>query len=551
MTGKLWTTLALIPSLASCGDSSGPREVPTGTSKSDFKLVLVLTVDQFRGDYLDRFEPVFRGGFDRLKKNGVRFLDAHQDHAMTTTAAGHASISTGTYPSRSGVITNQWFDRQRRTSMYCVEDVRWPLIGSINAASGRSPNNLQVSALPDWLKEHWPNSRAFTGSYKDRAAILLGGHQADSAYWYSGGDFVTSSYYQTSYPQWVREFNARKLPDQYFGKLWKPFPVDTDVKKDLAIVDTDFGWFSAEFPHALGGRILRPDDSFYASFAHTPMVDEYLVHFVKELILQEQIGLQNSPDYLGLSFSALDLVGHTYGINSPELLDTLIRLDVNLGDLLDFIDFHIGLDRTLIVFSSDHGASPMPEYRQASHLSGRRADYLDTVCWQNQLSEISSRLGVEANWLLTDYYLDYEVIDGLGLDREAVEKVAADVLEDCLLIRRIWTRSELLSESDDPFHHLFRNSFHPDRSPNLMPQLEEYQVSTGSGSSHGTPYRYDTHVPILFMLPGVEPARIEGRVGTIDIAPTLAEILGLEIPAHVQGKSLANKLAGQAGKIPD
>ena len=538
-------------SLPSCGDPPPPAEAPPRAGESRFKLVLVLTVDQFRGDYLERFDPVFQSGFARLREKGVLFIDAHQDHAVTHTGPGHASISTGTYPSRSGVITNEWFDRKRQRSMYCVGDADWPLIGSIFPNSGRSPNNLQVSGLPDWLKERWPDSRVFTASYKDRAAILLGGHAADSAYWYRNGDFVTSSYYEASYPQWVKAFNGRNLPDQYFGKLWEPLPVERDVKESVAIVDTDFGWFSSGFPHSLGGRTMHPGAGFYSSFAKTPMLDEYLAAFVKELILQEDIGRSSGPDYLGVSFSALDLVGHTYGINSPEVLDTLLRLDRFLDDLLDFIDDRVGLDRTLMVFSSDHGVSPLPEYRKAYSLSGRRSDDRDAVCWQNQLSEISSRLGVEAHWLIRDFYLDYQVIEDLGLDRREVERVVADVLEECPVIRRIWTRSELLSESDDPFHRLFQNSFHPQRSPDLMPQLEEYQVTSTSGTNHGTPYRYDTHVPIVFVLPGVAAARIEGRVKTIDIAPTLAEILDLEVPAHVQGESLAHKLIGRAGGIPN
>ena len=545
----LFPVLLLAVLLVSCAESPAPEEAPSAAPPSDFRLVLVLAIDQFRANYLDRFAPVLKGGLARLAERGVFFVDGHQDHAVTSTGPGHASISTGAYPSRSGIITNQWFDKQRRTPMYCVGDANWTLIGSHHPRRGRSPHLLQVSALPDWMKEQWPGSKVFTASYKDRAAILLGGHGADGAYWYRGGDFVTSTYYQTSYPEWVTDFNARNLPEQYFGRLWEPLTVDESVKKSLSIETTDFGLFERGFPHALGGRSFRPGPSFYSSFASSPMLDSfasspmldgYLAEFAKELIVQEAIGQDESPDYLGLSFSAPDLVGHSYGPNSPELLDTLIRLDGYLADLLDFIDQHIGLDQTLIALSADHGVCPMPESQRAKGLPGRRADEQDTVCRQNQLSEISTRLGVEAAWLLDDFYLDYELIEQMGLDPARVEKVAAEVLEECPVIRRIWTRTEMLTESDDPFHRLFKNSFHPERSPDLMPQLEEYQVTTSLGTSHGSPYRYDTHVPILFLQPGVAPKRVEGRVRTIDMAPTLAEILGLEIPLHVQGRSLVS-----------
>ena len=536
---KLFSVLLLAVLPVSCAESPPPEKSPAAAPPPDFKLVLVLAIDQFQMDYLDRFAPVLKGGLARLKEQGVLFVDAHQDHAVTNTGPGHASISTGAYPSRSGIITNQWFDKQRRLPMYCVADANFPLIGP-RRPGGRSPNNLLVTALSDWMKGQWPGSKVFAASYKDRAAILLGGHGADSAYWYSGGNFVTSTYYQTVYPEWVTDFNARNLPERYFGRLWEPLPVDESVKNSLSIETTESGRVEGGFPHALGDRSFRPGPSFYSSFAYSPMLDGYLAEFAKELILQEAIGQDGSPDYLGLSFSAPDLVGHRHGPNSPELLDTLIRLDGYLADLLDFVDQHIGLDRTLIALSADHGVCPMPEFQQSNGLPGRRADEQDTVCWQNQLSRISARLGVEAAWLLDDFYLDYELIQQMGLDPARVEEVAAEVLGECPVIRRIWTRTELLTQSDDPLHRLFKNSFHPERSPDLMPQLEEYQVTTSVGTSHGSPYRYDTHVPILFVQPGVAPKRVEGRVRTIDIAPTLAEILGLEIPPHVQGRSLVS-----------
>ena len=536
---KLFPVLLSAVLVASCAESPAPEEAPSAAPPSDFRLVLILAIDQFPTDYVDRFAPVLQGGLARLAEQGVFFVDGHQDHAVTNTGPGHASISTGAYPSRSGIITNQWFDKRRRTSMYCVGDANWPLIGSI-ALGGRSPNNLKVSALPDWMKEQWPDSKVFTASYKDRAAILLGGHEADGAYWYSGGDFVTSTYYRDSYPRWVSDFNARNLPEQYFGQLWEPLPVAEDVKKSLYVETSGFGSLDRGFPHAFGRRSFLPGASFYSAFATSPMLDGYLAEFARELIVQEALGQDGSPDYLGLSFSAPDLVGHRYGPNSPEILDTLIRLDGYLTDLLDFIDQRIGLDRTLIALSADHGVCPVPEYRRAHGLPGRRADDQDTACLQSQLSEISSRLGVEANWLVSDYYLDYELIEELGLDPARVEKAAAEVLEECPMVGRIWTRTELHSESDDPFHRLFVNSFHPERSPDLMLQLEKYQVTTNTGTSHGSPYRYDTQVPIIFVLPGVLPGRVAGRVRTIDMAPTLAEILGLEIPPHVQGRSLVS-----------
>lgn len=549
-----------VSSCQSGGLNNSPPE--TLSEKSEFKLVLILVVDQLRGDYLDRFEPVLEGGLSWLTKNAVWFEDAHQDHGITSTGPGHASISTGTYPSGSGITGNQWFDKETGIVEYCVSDEKSPLIG-FSSGIGRSPVNLEVTAFPDWLKGKWPSSKAFTASRKDRAAILLGGESAEGAYWYSpsNGSFVTSSYYQENYPSWVKDFSARRLPDRFFGQLWEALDVPEKTKEVLQVRNADHGWDKKTFPHAIGKISSIRDESFYAGFAATPLIDWYLVEFAKTLIQEESLGRGISPDYLGLSFSGLDTVGHQFGPDSPEVLDTIMRLDASIQALLDFVDQVIGLERVVIVLTGDHGVAQLPEIVNAGGGHGRRVNEQDQVCIQNSNSRISEQLGHVGEWFSHDYYLNEVMIENVGLSSEEVRRVAAEILGECDFFKRVWTREELLLNDNDtdPWQRVFSNSFHKERSPDLIPQVKEnYIISSGLRTTHGSPYRYDSHVPILSVVPGVGAMRVKERVPTIDIAPTLADLIGIEIPLHVQGKSLieffesqnASTLEDSVGIIP-
>lgn len=538
---KILIQVLLFLSISSC-QSGGitNSSLRNRSEKSEFKLILILVVDQLRGDYLDRFEPVLEGGLSWLTKNAIWFEDAHQDHGITSTGPGHASISTGTHPSRSGIIGNQWFDKQAGTIEYCVSDENSPLIG-VSPGNGRSPVNLEVTAFPDWLKDQWPSSKAFTASYKDRAAILLGGESAEGAYWYSpfNGSFVTSTYYQENYPNWVQNFTAQQLPDRFSGQLWEALDVAGKTKEILQVRNFDHGWHEKTFSHPIGRVSSIRDESFYRGFAATPLIDWYLAEFAKTLIEEESLGKGASPDYLGLSFSGLDIVGHQFGPDSPEVLDTIMRLDVSIKGLLDFIDQAIGLERVVIVLTGDHGVAQLPEIVNAGGGHGRRVTEQDQICIQDSNSKMSKRLGHVGEWFSHDYYLNDKMIEEIGLSTEEVRRVAAKILGECDFFERVWTREELLLTGTDPWQRVYSNSFHAKRSSDLTPQLKEnYITSSGLRTTHGSPYRYDSHVPILSVVPGVGAMRIKERVPTIDIAPTLADLIGIEIPAHVQGKSL-------------
>ena len=373
------------------------------------RLVLLLVIDQARVEYLERLRPIFKRGMKRLLDEGIQFTDAHQDHAMTSTGPGHASLATGLFPSHSGIVGNAWFDRQQDRRMYCVEDEASPLLPTemepsvsnpAKSSSGRSPRNLLGTALPDWLKQANPRSKAFGVSRKDRSAVLLGGKQADGAFWYDGGngDLITSRYYLERYPQWMRDFLDRKIPDSYFGQTWKPRPVDSETLKRLAIEEVDEGLFTRGFPHPLGGASLRPDARFYGGFGSSPYFEDYLLAFVRDLIEAEELGRDNDVDYVGVGLSVMDSVGHRYGPNSREVLDTWIRLDEGLGELFDYLDQKVGMDRVLISLSADHGVLTLPEYLSMKQQPGGRGDANDVVCFQSTMRRFEKKFGRDIWW---------------------------------------------------------------------------------------------------------------------------------------------------------
>ena len=526
--------------LTGCGanDSQPARQTPHLRPK----LILFLSVDQARYDYFTRFRPLFKRGFKDLLERGVHFTNAHHNHAITVTAPGHASLLTGLYPKHSGIIANDWYDREKKEPVYCVGDPAYPLIGSnlSSEPSGRSPKHLLGNTLSDWIKKATPKSKAFTASGKDRSAILMGGKEADAAFWYDKqtGQYVTSQYYWKEYPPWMEKFHQRGIPDAHFGKTWEPLPVSTLDSASLAAIerfpDCPEG---TGFPHSLGGLSLFPDSSFYSAFYSSPFLDGYLVQFAQALIENESLGVDDDPDFLGLSFSAVDSIGHAHGPNSPEILDAFLRLDEALGELLDFLDGRIGLANIAISLSADHGVMTLPEYLRHKKLQGGRMGVQDVICFQSSGHKFETKFG-EEEWFLEGFYLNHEVLDRRNLSRQKVEAELARLVKECPIVAKVWTRTQLESPSPhpDPYLQLFRNNFHRQRSPDLFVQLKKFYLgSAGSGTSHGSVYDYDTHVPLVLLFPGIPAATVEKRVNTVDLAPTLVSLLKLPMPEKLDG----------------
>jgi hypothetical protein len=376
-------------------------------------------------------------------------------------------------------------------------------------------------------------------SGKDRAAIPMGGESAEAAYWYDGrtGQLITSQYYMKDYPSYIEQFHERKIADSYFGKAWQPLPVEPEMYEKLGIKPLDRGVFKWSLPHPLGGASFTPGSSFYNAFYDSPFMDAYLIELAKTIVENESLGEDSHLDMVAIGFSALDLVGHDYGPNSPEVLDVLLQLDRNLGGLFETLDAQIGMEHVAIALAGDHGVMTIPEYRQAENAEAKRFETTDFLCYQQAESKLDDRFG-EEDWLLRGLYLDYEAIGKRNLRRQEVEDALAEILSQCPSVKKVWTRTELESPAPtlDPFRDKYLHSFNADRSPDLFVQLEKYHLSRlFDGTTHGSPYDYDTHVPMVLVVPGIAPREIAQRVYTVDLAPTVAALLGIPTPEDLDG----------------
>ena len=525
------TAMILLPSLGQEQSAAQP------------KLILVLSIDQMRFDYLTRFGDLFKGGFRTLQEQAAVFPNAHFRHAMTATGPGHSVILSGRHPSHSGIVADAWYDPFLKRTINVVEDpVQSPLGGEGRKAS---PVNFLGFTVGDVLKQKSPESRVVAVAFKDRSAILMAGHRGDAAYWYeaSGGNFITSTYYMNKAPAWLEEWNKQRLADRYAGQKWTRL-LEENLYERYAGPDAIEGEWDRKdtvFPHSIRGT--PPERGFYDDLGRTPFADELTLSVALQAMRAHQLGVDTSTDILAIGFSSTDIVGHTYGPESQEMMDQLLRLDLILESLFQEIEASVGLDKTLVVLTADHGVLPLVETLQGKGIEARRAhpQVLEAAVEQaleNQYPGVENLIADSSR----DIYLDEEVLQRHRLDRTEVETTIISALLSTGLVEAVYTHAQLLSNepSSDPYIELFRNSFFQPRSPHLMVLVKKflYLDSYVGGTGHGTPYDYDRHVPILFMGPGIEPGSYPDPCGPEDIAPTLAILLGLDYPRENDSRLL-------------
>jgi predicted AlkP superfamily pyrophosphatase or phosphodiesterase len=530
------------------------------------KLILQITVDQLRGDFLARYRERFGdGGFRYLLDSGTVYGNAHHRHANTETIVGHVTLATGADPSVHGMIGNVWLDRVSGELTYNVEDARYPVLSKgagvdkkteidptqrTARSNGRSPSRILVSTFSDELTlAQGGKSKVFGVSVKDRGAISMAGHTG-KAFWFSkkSGAFITSQFYYDDYPQWVSDWNAAKPADRYAGKSWELLQDQADYlfgEADDRPYETDFPGYGRTFPHPFGNR---EDKYFTTLLTVSPAGDELTLDFAKALIKNENLGQDDKPDYLSVSFSSTDYVGHLFGPSSLESEDNILRLDRTLADLFSFVDAAVGLDKTLIVLSADHGAPEAPGYLREL---GFEADTIDPTAWDKAgaIENLKKRFGMGEALIATYFhpylYLNREAIAERGLDRAEVEAAVAEELSHFEGVFLALSSSALNAGSvpDTPLVRSILRNFNPNRSGDIYLVFEpnrfiaEFDGLTVA-ASHGSPWRYDTYVPIIFSGMGVPARRIGRLVETVDIAPTLSFLIGAKPPSGATGRPL-------------
>jgi predicted AlkP superfamily pyrophosphatase or phosphodiesterase len=482
------------------------------------KLVLAIVVDQFRYDYLTRFRGDFTGGLKRLLEQGAVFTNANYDASPTVTAVGHSTFLTGATPAMSGIVSNLWWDRAEGKTVTSVSDDKTKLLGG-GDATGSSPRRLLVSTIGDELKMSGKGGKVIGISLKDRSAILPAGHQADGAYWFDGltGNFVSSTYYFTELPAWVREFNATRPVDRYAGREW----------------------LGHQMPAAAG-----PD--LYSSVDATPFSDELLQALALRALVAENMGTGPKTDLLAISYSGVDYVGHRDGPDSPEIHDMVSRVDKLIGALIEAAEARAGRGSVLVAFTADHGATPLPEVTQKRGLPAGR------IVWNNYRIEVERALNKKfgkGDWIAFSsdgvLYFSADPIPGKKLDMAKVQEVAAETLRAQLHIARVYTKTQLAAGTagGDQVDSRVRKGFNLARGADIFTVTEPYYIFNGSGTSHGSPYEYDTHVPVIFLgSSAIKAGSYPGTIGIEDIAPTLATLLAIKTPSGNMGRVLTEML---------
>ena len=503
------------------------------------RLVLFLSVDQMRYDYLTRFAPLYRGGFKTLLERGAIFSNALYRHGNTETGPGHSVLLSGRNGWRSGIVANQWYDPVLKKEVNVVEDPAVVNIGGSAGSYGASPVNFGGFTVGDMLKKRTPGSRVVGLSLKDRSAILMAGPRADAAYWFDtgSGGFVTSTYYAKTPPAWLTQWNARRLADSPEWRTWSRLLPDEAPYLKYAGPDAVKGEYDNVdnvFPHR--SRETPPSPRFYDDLRRTPFADEMVLDAALAAMAAHQLGADDDPDLLAVGFSASDVIGHTYGMDSQEQMDEYLRLDLTLGRLFQEIDRRVGLDRVIIGLSADHGSMPLVENLVARGVAARRvrpAEIQDPVTRALE-ARFGPANGLVARFSAPDFYFDLDAIARHGWARPEVEAVAEKALRETGLVENVYTAERLLGDppKGDPYFSLMRRSFYEPRSPHLTVLLKDwlYLSDRPGGTGHGAPYEHDRHVPVVFLGPSVKPGTYTAASGPEDIAPTLGALLHLDYP---------------------
>jgi predicted AlkP superfamily pyrophosphatase or phosphodiesterase len=531
------------------------------------RLVVLISIDQFRADYLTRFEDLFLppvsggkvGGFRYLMERGAYFADAHHDHLPLATGPGHSIHFTGAPPYKSGIVGNDWYDRQLKKDVYCVQDDSSPIVGSDAKMIGISPEHLRVTTVGDELKMATGGaSRVFGISLKDRAAVLMAGHLADGVFWFDDntGNWVSSRYYRKdgTLPAWVNAINAQKIPQSFFDKTWE-FSAPESARKRLwtptGKYADDRNGVGTEFPHKMSAGQSAPNKKTTQAFTTSPFANQFVLDSAKRLITEEKLGQDEASDVLAINLASNDYIGHSFGPDSTEVLDVTYQTDRQLSHFFNDLNALVpgGLANVTIIVTADHGAAPNGQAMQDSGIRGgiwtskQAADAVQAA--------LNAKFGT-AKWVhgyIEPYlWLDHDVIAQKGIPLEQVQDEAARALTQNVkgvyagyaghnIAQGILPRTDIARHVSLGYNPLVSGDIAIISQPFYMPR------DIATGTTHAEPYAYDTRVPLLVAGYGVRPGTYTDRVSTLDIAPTLSFLCHVQQPSGCEGHILSRALA--------
>ncbi len=516
------------------------------------KLVVGIVVDQMRYDYLTRFYPKYgEGGFKRLLNEGFSCENSHYNYIPTYTAVGHASIYTGTTGSTHGIISNYWYDKFERKSIYCVDDFNYPAVGTTSTAEQKSPYRMLTTTVTDELRlSQNMNGKTIAVGLKDRSAVLPGGHSSNGSYWFHGmeeGNFVTSAYYMDALPKWVNQFNESGLKESYIGMKWEtlyPIKEYTESIEDDNVYENPFeGEVKPVFPHDLPE--LKDFNGGYDLIKTTPFGNTLVMEFAKAAIEGEKLGARGYTDFLALSFSSPDLIGHRFGVDSKEIQDTYLRLDRDLAELLNFLDQKVGKGEYTVFLTADHAAVQVPAYLKSKKIP---AGYFDEAAFGNFIREhCASKWGSSE---IIEYMSNFQIFlrpEKLNELKLSKEEVSNDLVELIINYEGVNKALTAMTLQRTEFSHgmlsRLQKGYNQKLSGDVLwipdPAVTSY---SHHGSTHGSGYSYDTHVPVIFFGKGIKRGVTHEKVEIIDIAPTISSLLKISFPNGSSGRVIESVL---------
>ncbi len=511
------------------------------------KLVVGIVVDQMRYDYLTRFWGDFGdGGFKRMVNEGFNCKNNHFSYAPTYTGPGHASVYSGTTPSMHGIISNSWYDKNTKKPVYCAGDENVKPLGSNGIEGQMSPHRMNVTTVTDQLRLHTQNNgKVIAVALKDRGAVLPGGHMANAAYWFHGssaGNWISSSFYMDKLPDWVLQYNASEEVEKY-KKPWNTFKNIGSYQEsgpDNTSYESAFNGEAAPvFPHDVPA-LWEANDSFEL-LKFTPYGNSITTDFALAAVEGESLGKDEHADFLAISYSSTDYIGHKFGANSKEVHDTYVWLDDELERLFTALDSEVGVGEYTVFLTADHGAVHVPAYLADNDVP---AGYISTAALRGELTKfLQFKYGNTAlleNISNNQIFLDHDAVANLDIKLEEIQEDIAQEIISYPSIFRVYTGSQMMRNAYvEGIPRILQNGFHQKRSGDVLFMFDPANISyPKTGSTHGSPLTYDTHVPLIFFGKGVRKGSTYERTRIADIAPTVSSLLGIAFPSGATGNPI-------------